>query len=46
MPEKELTQKGYRIILSVSKSGIKSSEADFSEVPTEIRKAVEELMTT
>jgi flavodoxin len=40
--EKELTQKGYTTILSVSKRGLKPSKADFSDVLDEINKAVQE----
>ena len=40
--EKELTQKGYATILSVSKRGLKPSKADFSDVLDEIDKVVEE----
>ncbi len=43
--EKELTQKGYVTILSVSKRGLKPNKADFSDVLDEINKAVEESKT-
>jgi flavodoxin len=43
--EKELAQKGYVTILSVSKRGLKPSKADFSDVLDEINKAVEEAKT-
>jgi flavodoxin len=44
--EKELTQKGYTTILSVSKRGLKPSKADFADVLDAINKAVEESETT
>jgi hypothetical protein len=43
--EKELAEKGYVTILSVSKRGLKPSKADFSDVLAEITKAVEESKT-
>jgi flavodoxin len=43
--EKELTEKGYVTIVSVSKRGLKPKKADFSDVLAEITKAVEESKT-
>jgi len=43
--EKELAEKGYVTIVSVSKRGLKPSKADFSDVLAEITKAVEESKT-
>ena len=43
--EKELAQKGYVTILSVSKRGLKPSKADFSDVLDKINTAVEEAKT-
>ena len=43
--EKELAEKGYVTIVSVSKRGLKPSKADFSDVLDEITKAVEESKT-
>jgi flavodoxin len=43
--EKELTQKGYVTILTLSKRGLKPSKADFSDAIDEIKKAVEESKT-
>lgn len=43
--EKELTQKGYTTILSVSKRGLKPSKADFSDVLEKVSKAVEDSKT-
>jgi flavodoxin len=43
--EKELSQKGYVTILSVSKRGLKPSKADFSDVLGKINNAVEEAKT-
>ena len=43
--EKELAEKGYVTILSVSKRGLKPNKADFSDVLDEIFKAVEESKT-
>jgi flavodoxin len=39
--EQELSKKGYRNLLSVSKRGVKPSKTDFSEALTEIAKCVE-----
>ena len=42
--DKELSCKGYETILSVSKKGMTpDKEADFSEVISEVRKALEEI---
>jgi flavodoxin len=43
--EKELAEKGYVTIVSVSKRGLKPKKADFSDVLAEITKAVEESKT-
>jgi hypothetical protein len=43
--EKELAEKGYVTIVSVSKRGLKPSKADFSDVLAEITKAVEQSKT-
>ena len=43
--EKELAEKGYVTIVSVSKRGLKPNKADFSDVLAEITKAVEESKT-
>jgi flavodoxin len=40
--EKELTQRGYVTVLSISKRGLKPSKADFSDVLGEIEKVLEE----
>jgi flavodoxin len=43
--EKELNQKGYVTILTLSKRGLKPSKADFSDAIDEIKKAVKESKT-
>ena len=40
--EKELAQKGYVTILSVSKRGLKPSKADFSDILDEISKVLKD----
>ncbi len=39
--EQELSQRGYKTLLSVSKRGIKPSKTEFSDALTEISKCVE-----
>jgi len=40
MLAKELANKGYDIILSVSKKGVKPNETDFSDILDEIKKCL------
>jgi flavodoxin len=46
MLAKELANKGYDIILSVSKKGVKPNETDFSDILDEIKKVLKKVSTS